>query len=316
MTTRHLLRALWATAACVPFVMTSPAMAQGGGNNQGPQLTPMTIGQDAQGALDANDFAPADGFYWDIFMVELTAGENYQFTVNAQGFSPNVGVFTGEGDMIEDCLYEIGENSFTIQVATSGTYSVAVTSLDKNGTGRYTLSSQSGVAAPTQRPGQNNDNNGGGGNGNNGELLPENLETTEGTLNRESLQTAAGSYYSYMNTQLQAGTTYHFMIASEDLMLYLNLQDSQGNSVQLDATEDEGAYLRFTPTTTGTYALLMVASQPNTTGNYMMLKWDGEFVPEFGDALTQEEPRNEPNNPPKTTGHAPRTTTAHARAGR
>ncbi|XAM00438.1 PPC domain-containing protein [Phycisphaeraceae bacterium D3-23] len=293
MTTRHLINALWAAAAAVPFTLAGQALAQPDadvGGNEGPEFQQLRVGGIVPADLTANDYTTPDGQHWDIYLVELTAGENYQFAVQAESFSASVGVYTEDGNPIQDCLYEADENSFTIQVETTGTYSVVVGSNEGPATGMYMIASQSGVTAPTQRPGQGGEqgNDNGRGNAGNGQIqeinVPRDAQQINANLSNEDIVTDEGKFFSFLSMDLQQGQTFHFMIESDGFPVMLNMQDNDGNFVQINGVGLDGRYFNVTAPADGNYSLLIVGLEPGQGGDYTVTAWQGEpvFAPEAG----------------------------------
>lgn len=305
MTTRHLINALWAAAAAVPFTLAGTAIAQPDADVGGIEFLELRVGQQATGELTGEDFTTPDGSKWDIYLVELTAGENYQFSASGQGFSAGVMVFTQEGAPVENCLYEADENSFTIQVPQSGTYSVAVVANDGQSTGRYTLTSRSGVAEPTQRQGEGGNANSGNnpGNGDNASQ-PANMQQSQGELADNDADTDDGRLYDYVSHELEAGKTYFFAVVGNGFTPTLSVQDDRGNVVEhaMEQGQDTTAVIAITPQTSGTHHVFILASAAGQSGRYTFTSWEGDL-----EAAAEQEPENNNNGPrPNNPNNGPR----------
>ncbi|MFI4862451.1 MAG: PPC domain-containing protein [Phycisphaerales bacterium JB063] len=283
MTTRHLINALWATAATVTITCSGQAYAQGQGqNNQGPQSQPYRIGQQTAGELTNQDFTTPDGTHIDVYAVQLTGGENYRFTLQADRLAAGVSVFTTDGDLIENAQVEFFEDGLTIQVPNTGAYSVAVMSRD---TGRYTLTSRSGVAAPVMQESQG---------------VPEGFAQSEGELDRNDPVTGDGILYDYVDLNLVAGQTYYFGVVGRGFTPGMSVQDAEGNVLELvvDERDDSTQVIAVTAQATGPHYLFILADAQGKSGSYTLTRWEGD-APGTQDAEEMIEPEPARNNGPR-----------------
>lgn len=308
MRTHRLFASLYPAAASLAIGLSPLAWAQpdvavdevedaadaGGG---GPVFLQLTAGQTVDGRIDNTDYSPGQGYHMDIYVIQLEAGVNYRFRVAGTGFNADVSVFSAEGNPVEDCLYESDAGLFIIQVAETASYSVVV-GASENAGGAYQLVSDTVVEAPTQRPGQAGDSEQemaeDAVEGGTAIAPPADAQRFEGELNAEDIVSDTGKFFSFLSMELSQGQTYHFMIESPDMGVFLNMQDNDGNNVTLDAVEDAGGYIRMTAPADGNYSLLIVAREAGTSGSYTITAWQGGTEPGPGPGPA---PEPEPNAP-------------------
>jgi hypothetical protein len=278
MKTRLLTRLLSPTVAALTLCLAPPALAQPDvaieDDYEGPVLMEMNAGQTVNGEISADDYAPGPDYHCDIYLIELEAGVNYRFRVTGQGFSPDyvpdLGVYTGDGNPVEDCLYEVGEGLFVIQVPQAGTYSVVVGAL-MNEVGSYVLVSDTVDEAPTQRPGPMDE-----GPAQVTPVVPDDAQQFSGAIDNENLKNERGVHFSFLTMELNQGETYHFLAESAELELMLNMQDNDGNVVTISGFGLDGRYIVMTPPASGNYTLLIIAREPNQMGPYTVTYWQGD----------------------------------------
>ncbi len=227
---------------------------------------PTTTGTIAAGGTISGTLNPLNGSYadGDWFNTTLTAGTTYWFQLN--------GSSTGQGSLTNPSLILLGDDGATwINFSISGGIgNNAFLSYTPTVTGAYQLAVSS--------------NNGGSGTYTLIETLADdfpNLPGTAGTIADGTSNTAligeAGDT-DWFATTLIAGTTYWFSLAGAGLGVgtltdaYLRLID--GNAVTtLAANNDSGvgsdAFLRYTPTSTGTY-YLSAQGIAGSTGSYTL----------------------------------------------
>ncbi len=293
MKTRLLTRLLSPTVAALALCLAPPALAQPDvaieDDYEGPVLMEMNAGQTVNGEISADDYAPGPDYHCDIYLIELEAGVNYRFRVTGQGFSPDyvldLGVYTGDGNPVEDCLYDVGDGLFVIQVPQAGTYSVVVGALMKE-VGSYVLVSDTVDEAPTQRPEPMDD-----GPAQVTPVVPEDAQEFSGAIDNENLKNERGVHFSFLTMELNQGETYHFMAESAELELMLNMQDNDGNVVTISGFGLDGRYIFMTPPASGNYTLLIIAREPNQMGSYTVTYWQGDAP---GPGPQPEPRRNQP----------------------
>lgn len=298
MKTYLLTRSLYPTMALLALCLSQPALGQADVEvedaNDGPVLMEMTAGQTINGEIDWNDYAPSPDYHCDIYLIELEAGVNYRFRVNApgfpEGFPPDLGVYTGDGNPVEDCLYDVGDGLFIIQVPQAGTYSVVVGALMKV-VGPYELVSDTVEQAPTQRP-----EPAGNGPAQVTPVVPDDAQQINAAIDNDDFKNERDVHFSFLTMDLTQGQTYHFMVESTELDLMLNMQDNEGNGVTVDGYGLDGRYIFVTPQTSGNYTLLIVAKQPNEMGAYTVTAWQGDAAPAPRPG-PQPGPQPQPNRP-------------------
>jgi hypothetical protein len=108
-----------------------------------PPPTPLSIGQQVQGALAATDPVLNDKSYFDRYVLTGNVGETYEISVNAESFDAIVGA---RSSLREDDDYATDDDSgggtnakLTYTITTAGPQTIRVTSLGEEATGAYTI---------------------------------------------------------------------------------------------------------------------------------------------------------------------------------
>lgn len=296
MNTRRLItHALWAVALTLPASLATgqarpapvprpnpapapnpnpgprPAPNDPGQQQRGPEFLQLNMDDAVVGVLNSEDYTTPDGQHWDIYHVQLEAGQFYDFSAIGQGYSASVQVLTAEGDPIETGTHT-RENNASIMVEEAGLYSVVIGTHDEGSSGPYILHAEQG--RETQRPPRPAEY---------GSVdIPQGTEPFRGELNDQSQTSAQGRYYDYSVVELEAGTTYCLYVESPGDAVFVDCQNIDGHPVEIIAIEMEGAYLRFTPTVSGQHALATIAKAPNQSASYTGYAW----APQTGSSQT------------------------------
>lgn len=281
MTTRTLINAVCVTTALFPAAFASaqprpvptprPIPTPVEQDRPAIEAQPLAIGESVVGGLNDRDHATADGKRVDHYRVELTEGQPYHFSVVGQGFPVTVEVLQEDGSELLGTKSYTDDGLFIIYTAHTGVYTVAVSTENADDSGRYILHTVEGGEDLPERPNQTGD-----------VAVRESTEPFTGTLNDQSEKSAQGRFFEYSVVELEAGTEYCLYAQSPDDGVFVDIVSIDNNPVEFLAIEQEGAYIRVTPTVTGPHALSTISKQPGHATSYTGYAW----VPNTGSSQT------------------------------
>lgn len=118
-----------------------PAAARTPGAPSGRDLLTLTVGNPANGTLDAGDPTFEDGEYHDLYVFDGAEGDTVRIELSSADFDTYLGVLTPSGDEIANDDFEGGTDRSVIDLTLpeTGRYRVQATSYSAAETGRYRL---------------------------------------------------------------------------------------------------------------------------------------------------------------------------------
>ncbi len=270
MTTRTLINALCVTAALVPATLATaqprpvpaPQPIPHQPETHTPAAEPLTLSEPVVGSLNNRDHTADDGKYIDYYQVELIAGHPYHFSVTGQGFATTVEVLNADGSELLGTKTYTDDNLFIIYTAKTAVYTIAVSTENAGDSGRYILHAVEGDEGLPARENQTGDIS-----------TPAGTEPFAGELNDQSETSGQGRYFTYSIAELEAGRTYCLYVQSPDNGVFADIVSIDGHPVEYAAIEQEGAFIRVTPTVSGPHALSMITKRPGNATSFTGYAW-------------------------------------------
>ena len=274
MTTRTLINALCVTATLLPATLATaqprpvpvprpaPSPTPQQVETQTPVAEPLTLSEPVVGGLNNRDHTAADGTYVDYYQLELTAGHAYHFSVTGQGFATNVEVLNADGSELVGTKTYTDDNLFILYTAKTAVYTIAVSTENAGDSGRYILHAVEGDERMPPRENQAGDVS-----------IPAGTEPFAGELNDQSETSGQGRFFAYSIVELEAGQTYCLYVQSPDNGVFADIVSIDNNPVEYLAIEQEGAFIRVTPTVSGPHAISTITKRPGNATSYTGYAW-------------------------------------------
>lgn len=224
--------------------------------------TPMALpmGQSVRGTLSSSDLRLDDASYYDLYLVNTSAGERVRVTLESNDFDAYLSL--GQGTSANDFSFvsanddgASGTDSRIDFVSEGGAYLIRANSLSSGSTGAYTLtvSSRGGGAAPSVQT------IGGG-------------QTVRGSLSGSDAVLSDGSYYDTYRFRGTAGDRVRVTMRSGDFDTYLAVGTEASPTME---TDDDGAggtdsQVTMTLPSTGWYVIRANSLYSGATGSYSL----------------------------------------------
>jgi hypothetical protein len=222
-------------------------------------------GQPVRGQLSADDLKLDDGEHFQVYSIELQAGDRLRLTLRSGEFDAFLGLF---GDAMPDncgqgCSYDDDSGGGTdamlrITAPADGTYQVLVTTAVEGETGAFTLLAELLDAAPAA------------------EILPITIgESREGSIHEADAELDRGTYYHLYRFEGTAGQQLEITLRSADFDAYLFLGSIVGATWQSIQEDDDGAggsdaRITVRLDESGAYFLRVTTYAPLETGTYTL----------------------------------------------
>lgn len=234
-------------------------------------------GRQVSGSLDASDGKLDDDSFFEVWYVQLSAGQKVTVTMRSGSFDTFLSIGAHQGNEAADTNDDFEENStdsrleFTANNA--GTYVIIANSLESGKTGDYTL--VAALSGGENVGGMAGDMIGGMSGSSKGSAPASNRvltlgETRNSELTSDDSKLDDGSYYELWVFQGQAGSRVTITMRSSAFDAYLTIRDASGNELGKD--DDSGgntdAQVTITIPANGRFAIVANSLGADETGAY------------------------------------------------
>jgi hypothetical protein len=233
-------------------------------------------GRQVSGNLDAADGKLDDDSYFEVWYVQLSAGQKVTVTMRSSGFDTFLSLGAHQGSEAAESNDDFEEGSTDSRIeftaSTAGTYVIIANSLEAGMTGNYTL--VAALEGSQQVGGMAGDMIGGMSSGKGSAPSTNRVltlgETRNSELTSEDQKLEDGSYYELWAFQGQAGSRVTITMRSGSFDAYLTIRDAQGNELGKD--DDSGgntdAQVTITIPANGRFAIVANSLGADETGAY------------------------------------------------
>lgn len=253
--------------SAVASVFPTPAPLAPSTTTTTPPATPPAVAAgivlSERGVLAPGDGTMEGGEFFDRFVVHLTAGVPYTVSLSSSAFDAYLGLVGPDGQVALEVDDSPGHGSDVLETyvpATSGSYTVIVTSYAAGETGAYLLEIRGGAGATASTPPATP--------GTPGATV---LLAERGTLAPGDLALDSGEYVDVYAVDLSPGTTVWFELNSSEFDAYLvvlgptdevvlEVDDSAGHGLNVAAS--------LQPPVAGRYLVAVTSAFAGETGAY------------------------------------------------
>ncbi len=259
----------------------------GGGNSGGTMAASRVLGmpvnsarmlqsgRQVSGNLDASDGKLDDDSYFEVWYVQLSAGQKVTVTMRSSAFDTYLSIGAHQGNAAAETNDDFEDGSTDSRVeytaSTAGTYVIIANSLESGMTGNYTLvANLSGAEAVGGIAGDMIGGMGGKGSAPSANRALTLGQTMNSELTSEDQRLEDGSYYELWSFQGQAGSRVTITLRSSAFDAYLTIRDASGQSIGTDDDSAGGTDAQVTVTIPANGRIAIVANSLNEgeTGAY------------------------------------------------
>jgi len=234
-------------------------------------------GRQVSGTLDASDGKLNDDSYFEVWYVQLSAGQKVTVTMRSSSFDTFLSIGAHQGNEAADTNDDYEENStdsrLEFTASTAGTYVIIANSFESGKTGDYTL--VAALSGGENVGGVAGDMIGGMSGSGKGSAPTANRvltlgETRNSELTSEDSKLDDGSYYELWVFQGQAGSRVTITMRSSAFDAYLTIRNTSGGELGKD--DDSGgntdAQVTITIPASGRFAIVANSLGADETGAY------------------------------------------------
>lgn len=222
----------------------------------------VSVGGSVSGSLDGGDGRLEDNSHYELWYLDLRAGQRVAITMRASAFDAYLHVGRQGSETVattDDDGAGGTDAEATLTATTGGTYVIIANSLSAGSTGSYTISVRE-LAGMSDA----------------GEPMPISVNrTVSGELSASDPRILDGSHYDAYVIEGRAGERVAITMRSGDFDAYLSLREMDGTQIESndDGEAFEGstdAQIIFTFPRTGRYKIYANSLTENQTGRYTL----------------------------------------------